>query len=290
MSLIQEKIRGFFITNSFLRKVKGVFRYKIIPFFLKTILLLVTLLLLTFATLKLFKPQKLEALYAKSTSVFFHYLNLDNYEFDEINISGNSRVTKEQILEVVDNARKNFLKNSNSDYRPLVQNVIDEMKAKLPWINAVVVSRSIPNILNISVSEYQPFAIWQNEGKKYIIDKDGNTVPFEAAEEFDHMIILSGNSANIHARSLFNIFAVSSDLSVNVYSATWVGNRRWDIRLENGLLIKLPETNISDAWASLIKIYKMPGSITGLKMIDLRIKDKIYLEYDDSVMKELKKI
>ncbi len=290
MSLIQEKIRGFFITNSFFRKVKGVFRYKIIPFFLKTILLLLTLLLLTFATLKLFKPQKLEALYAKSTFYFFHYLNLDNYGFDEINISGNGRISKEQILEVVDNARKNFLKNSSSDYRPLIQNIIDEIKSNLPWINTVVVSRSIPNILNISVSEYQPFAVWQNEGKKYIIDKDGNTVPFEAAEEFDHMIILSGNSANIHARSLFNIFAVSSDLSVNVYSATWVGNRRWDIRLENGLLIKLPEANISDAWASLIKIYKMPGSITGLKMIDLRIKDKIYLEYDDSVMKELKKI
>jgi len=290
MSNIREKIRGFFITNSFLRKVKGLFRYKIIPFVIKALLLLVTLLLLTFATLKLFKPKILESVYTKSTFYFFHYLNLDNYDFDQINISGNSRVSSEQILLVVNSAKKNFLKNPNSDYRPLIQNIIDEMKAKLPWINTVVVSRSMPNILNISVSEYQPFAIWQNDGKKYIIDKDGNTVPFHAEEEFEKMIILSGNSANIHARSLFNIFAVNSDLSVNVYSATWVGNRRWDIRLENGLLIKLPENNISDAWASLIKIYKMPGSIAGLKMIDLRIKDKIYLEYDDSVMKELKKI
>ena len=290
MSNIREKIRGFFITNYFFRKIKGTFRYKIIPFFIKAVLLFLTLLILTFATLKLFKPKALEAVYNKSTFYFFHYLNLDNYDFDHINISGNSRVPTEQILSVVNLAKKNFLKNSNSDYRPLIQNIIDEMKAKLPWINTVVISRSMPDILNISVSEYEPFAIWQNDGKKFIIDKDGNTVPFQAEEEFEKMIILSGNSANIHARSLFNIFAVNSDVSVNVYSATWVGNRRWDIRLENGLLIKLPENDISDAWVNLIKIYKMPGSISGLKMIDLRIKDKIYLEYDDSVMKELKKI
>lgn len=290
MKKVKEKIRGFLITNIFLRKIKGVFRYKIIPFFLKTLLLILTFLVLTFAVLKMFKPATLDRIYAKSTFYFFHYLNLDNYEFDQINITGNSRVSKDQILSAVNSSRKNFLKNSSNDYRPLIQNIIDEMKAKLPWINAVVVSRSMPNILNISVTEYEPFAIWQNEGKKYIIDKDGNTVPFEASEEFDKMIILSGNGANTHARSLFNIFAVTSDLSTDVYSATWVGNRRWDIRLENGLLIKLPETNISDAWADLIKLYKMPGSIAGLKMIDLRIKDKIYLEYDDSVMKELKKI
>ncbi len=290
MSSNREKIRDFLITNGILRKVKGAFRYKIIPFFLKAIFLILTLLLLTFATLKLFKPSALEKVYAKSSFYFFHYLNLDNYEFDQINISGNNRVSKDQIIEVANFSKKNFLKNSGSDYRPLIQNIIDEMKAKLPWINNVVVSRSMPNILNISVSEYEPFAIWQNDGKKYIIDKDGNTVPFEAEEEFNRMIILSGNAANIHARSLFNIFAITSDLSINVYSATWVGNRRWDIRFENGLLIKLPETNISNAWSDLVRLYKMPGSIVGLKMIDLRIKDKIYLEYDDSAMKELKKI
>ena len=104
------------------------------------------------------------------------------------------------------------------------------------------------------------------------------------------MIILSGNNANNHAISLFNIFTIDPNLSRNVYSATWVGNRRWDIRFENGLLIKLPENDISIAWQNLIKIYNMPGSIIGLKMIDLRIKDKIYLQYEDSAMKELQKI
>ncbi len=104
------------------------------------------------------------------------------------------------------------------------------------------------------------------------------------------MVILSGKGANLHAQSLFNIFTIDPNLSANVYSATWIGDRRWDIRLENGLLIKLPENNLSDAWRNLIKIYHMPGSILGLKIIDLRVSDKIYLEYEDSVIKELKSL
>jgi len=225
----------------------------------------------------------LQKFYSQSRVYFFTQLNSNYGELAQINIVGNSRVSKDQIITAINESKK-----SKPEF--LIQNLVDEIKTQLPWVSQITITRSLPNTLNITIIEFAPFAIWQNDGKKFIIDKDGNTVPFQAEEEFEKMIILSGNSANIHARSLFNIFAVNSDVSVNVYSATWVGNRRWDIRLENGLLIKLPENDISDAWVNLIKIYKMPGSISGLKMIDLRIKDKIYLEYDDSVMKELKKI
>lgn len=290
MNQTREKIRAFFLTNPFLRKIKIFLYREVMPIFLKTLLFFVTLLLLSFIALKLFKPDLLQKVYNRSSFYFFHYLNLDHHEFNRVNVSGNKRVTTEQIISVVNSAKKISPKDDGSDYRPLIQNLIDELKAELPWINGVVVTRSMPNILNISVTEYEPFAIWQNEGKKYIIDKDGNTVPYEELEEFQRMIILSGNSANIHARSLFNIFAIDSKLSENVYSATWVGNRRWDIRLESGLLVKLPENNIAEAWQGLVKIFNMPGSIVRLKIIDLRIKDKIYLEYDDPTMKELKKI
>lgn len=287
---IQENIRNFFLTNQLSRKVRSFFYLSVKPLLIKLVLAVITVLVLTFAAIKFFKPILLDKIYAKSSFYFLHYLHLDNREFEKINISGNSRVSKERIIEVVNFSRKKILENSSSDYQPLIQNLIDELKTNLPWINKVVVTRSMPDVLNISIVEYEPFAIWQNDGKKFIIDKDGNTVPYEDAEEFRHMVILSGKGANTHAKSLFNIFTIDSELSKNVYSATWIGNRRWDIRFENGLLIKLPEVFISEAWQHLIKIYNMPGSIVGLKVIDLRIKDKIFLEYDDSVMKEMKQL
>ncbi|OFW87568.1 MAG: hypothetical protein A2887_06930 [Alphaproteobacteria bacterium RIFCSPLOWO2_01_FULL_40_26] len=284
------RLTTFFITNQFFRRIKNFTHQILTPLFTKFVLLFITFLILAFIVLKIFKPEFLTKIYTKSSFYFFHYLNLDNHEFAEINISGNKHVNKEQIIDIINSAKEKLLQKQNIEYQPLVQNLIDEIKTNLPWVNKVVISRSMPRVLNIFITEYEPFAIWQYDGKKYIIDKDGNAIPFEESSEFDHMVILSGKAANINAKSLFNIFTADPKLSQNVYSATWVGNRRWDIRFSNGLLIKLPEASIAQAWEQLIKINHTQGSIIGLKMIDLRIKDKIYLEYEDSVMKEIREL
>jgi cell division septal protein FtsQ len=245
--------------------------------------------------LKIFKPNYIEKIYQKSYFYFFHSLNLDSQEINKINISGNKYVTKDEIIAIVDEL-KNQISDSETevkktaDYQPFIRALVNQIKDQLPWVNQVTITRNMPGVLNISLLEYEPFAIWQNDGKKYLTDKEGNLIPYQDLEEFKQMVILSGKGANKHAKSLFNIFATDANLSSNVYSATWVSNRRWDVRFENGLLIKLPENNISAAWQRLIKIYNLPGSIVGLKIIDLRLSDKVYLEYDDSIIKELKSL
>ena len=286
----KEKSQHFFLTNKFLRKIRNFFHQTFFPILIKSVLILIALLLLIFMGLKLFKPSYLEVIYQKSAVYFFHSLNLDNSNFTQINIVGNNHTTVEEIMVMVESAKAQTNNYQLGNYQLFTHNLIDQMKAQLPWINQVIITRSMPDILNISVTEYEPFAIWQNEGKKYFTDKEGNLVPFVEMEEFKHMVILSGKGANTHAKSLFNIFATDPNLSANVYSATWVSNRRWDIRFDNGLLIKLPENNISEAWQRLMKIYNMQGSIVGLKILDLRILDKTYLEYEDAVIKELKSL
>jgi cell division protein FtsQ len=286
----QRKIRDFILTNHSARRLQFFWQRVFLPFFIKAILITLTTLVLIFGMLKIFKPTILDKIYQRSSFYFFHYLNLDNHQFNKINISGNKRVKKEEIISIIDETQKHIVDKKNGDYQPLIQQLITDIKNELPWVNQIVITRSMPNVLNIAITEYEPFALWQNEGKKYIIDKEGHPIPYEDLEEFKHFVILSGKGANTHAKALFNIFVIDPNLSANVYSATWIGDRRWDIRFENGLVIKLPESNISLAWKHLIKIYNMPGSIIGLKMIDLRIDDKAYLEYEDSLMKELQNL
>ena len=288
-------IKNFFLTNQFARRVSIFFNQLVVPLLIKASLILAALLLVVFFALKLFKPDLLTKIQHKSSFYFLHIFSLDGYDFSEIKVSGNARVSSDQIKEIALLTQKNFLESAKNgeekNYQPLIHNLIAEIKKQQPWINKVVISRTMPNVLNIAVSEFEPFAIWQNDGQKFVTDKDGNLIPVaQDDEEFSHMIILSGSGANLHVKSLFNIVVIDPELSKMVYSATWVGDRRWDIRLENGLLIKMPEDNISAAWQRLIKVKNTPGSLIGLKIIDLRLKDKIYLEYDDSVMKELKSI
>jgi len=292
---IREKFYNHLAQNQFLRRIKSFINIKLFPFIIKSFAAFLALIIVIVILIKIFRPIYLDKIYQKSFFYFFHYLNLDNQDFSEVKIIGNVRTPTQEIEAIFYSVSKDFQQNefkksSQESYEPLIKKLIVEIKSNLPWIDKIVISRSMPNLISIDVVEYEPFAIWQDGDKKYVTDKDGNIVFVNDIAEFKHLVILSGKGANAHAKSLFNIFTIDPTLSSRVYSATWLGGRRWDIRFDNGLLIKLPEDNISDAWHSLIKIYTMPGSILGLKVIDLRVAGKVYLEYGDSVFKDLKSL
>ncbi len=282
------------IFSNFLRKLES----RNVRFFLKNsifqplakilFLLLVILILGVFA-LKIFSPKYSEKFWLKLRHQFFHHLHLNNQAFDKINISGNYRIKEQEILEIVSMVQQD-LSSDDKNYEPMINILMKRLKAQIPWLDKVVITRTMPDILNISVVEYLPFAIWDDENGRYLTDKDGNLLPYENSQEFEDMIILSGKNAYLNAISLFNIFAANPEFSKNIYSATWISDRRWDLRLKNGVIVKLPENHISSSWQNLIKIYNMNGSMIGLKILDLRIPNKVYLEYDEPVIKELKNL
>jgi len=285
---LQQKIKNFFLTNSFLRKIKNILNNFIKPILLRVFFGFIAVTFIALIAIQIYKPKLSDQIKNKGANYFYRYFKLDNFEFSSIHISGNKRVKDEEIITIIKNfeLEKGTLigKNlDNIDLLPLVQNLIDKIKLQLNWIDKVTIKRSMPDILNVEIEEYQPFAIWINDDKKFIIDKEGNSIPFleeyEQSEEFKNMIILSGVGANQNAKSLFNILVINSEISQDIYSANWVGNRRWDIRFFDGLLVKLPEIEISNAWHDLIKIYSASKNDKAIKSIDLRVSGKIYLQY-----------
>ena len=285
---LQQKIKNFFLTNFFWRKIKITLNGFIKPILLRVFFGCIAITFIALIAIQIYKPKLSDQIKNKGANYFYRYFKLDNFEFSSIHISGNKRVKDEEIIAIIKNfeLEKGALigKNlDNIDLLPLVQNLIDKIKSQLNWIDKVTIKRLMPDILNIEVEEYKPFAIWINNDKKFIIDKEGNSIPFleeyEQSEEFKNMIILSGNGANENAKSLFNILVINSEISQDIYSANWVGNRRWDIRFFDGLLVKLPEIEISNAWNDLIKIYSASKNDKAIKSIDLRVSGKIYLQY-----------
>ncbi len=285
-----KKLENFLLSNKFIRTFRLFINQKLRPLLLKTLAILAAIAVLVIIILQLFKPDYLKKKYQKLSFKILHYAYFDNKDFKDIEIYGNNRTSNEDILKVLKDVQNSYKAVTDSNYKPLIQKLTFEIKKQLPWINNVTVTRNIPNKITITVTEYEPFAIWEHKENKYVTDKDGNTVLIEDVSEFEDLVIISGDEANINVTSLFNIFAIDPKLSSEVYSATWLGGRRWDIRLNSGLLIKLPERNIGDAWNKLIKIYNMQGSLLELKVIDLRVEGNIYLEYSGSVIKEIQNL
>ena len=285
---LDSNIKDFILTNYFSKKIKFYYKNFCQNFLGKISITILIILAVLFTLINVFKPKIIDEIKHIFFNKFINNLQLNNFNFSVVNITGIERVKKQEIIDIIKNFDdgKNFMINKNlsdSQAIPLAQNLIDEIKSKILWIDKITIKRIMPDIINIQVIEYKPFAIWLDNDKKFIIDKDGNPVPFleeyETSEEFKNMIILSGKNANKNVKSLFNILSIDAELSKEIYSANWVGNRRWDIRFFDGLLVKLPEDNIAEAWENLLKLYELSNIDKSIKSIDLRVAGKIYIQY-----------
>jgi len=292
----KNQIKDFILTNYFSKKIKFFYKNFCQILLVKIAILIIILAVILLFFANIFKPKIIVELKHIIYSRFLSNFQLNNFNFSVINIKGINRVKKQEIIDIIKNFDdgKSFMINKNlsdSQAIPLAQNLIDEIKSKILWIDKITIKRIMPDTINIEVIEYKPFAIWLDNDKKFIIDKDGNPVPFldeyESNEEFKNMIILSGKNANKNVKSLFNILSIDAELSKEIYSANWVGNRRWDVRFFDGLLVKLPEDNIAEAWENLLKLYELSDIDKSIKSIDLRVSGKIYIQYLNKKLNEI---
>ncbi len=280
------KIKSFLISRPAIRFTRLFFYNKILPYLKYSFYLLSALLVIAALYMVFFRKYQLEQIKNRFTNYSYRIFNSGS-GYTKIRISGNNRTSYEKVAQL---ARDEILKKDGFDNQSVIQSLKKKIE-NLPWVDEVIISFSLQDILNIHITEHQPFAIWEDD-KKYIISKTGRIIAVDDLSSFESLMILTGNDAYKNVRSLFNILSINPQISANIYSATWVGGRRWDLRFENGLLVKLPSNNnendMSYAWDSLIKIYNTSGALIGLKTIDLRIAEKIYLEYDEETSKGFK--
>jgi len=196
---------------------------------------------------------------------------LDGIENNYI-IIGDNRVNKIEV--------ENIIKKYGDNIYKIKDNI-----RNITWVDEVSVRRDLESKkLVVDIEEYEPFAIFEEGKKKFLVDNSGTRIKLYQSEKFENIIFLRGKYAEKNIKSLINIAASNYHFGGGIYSATWIGNRRWDIRLDNNILVKLPERKINNAINKLLEIYQTPGSLIGLEVIDLRVANKIYLQYSEGIL------
>ena len=223
-------------------------------------LLFIILILLAFSATEKFYHEKISVLWDKITNKLM---------IAQINIYGNSKILNEEILSTTDfalpisitdldlkNIREGILKNS------LIKNV--EIKINLP------------DRLNIHVIERKPAALWFHQGTFHLIDEEGFVVKSNVTPQEYQQIIAAGPDSNKALHSLLDELKEQKILN-QLFAAQLISNRRWNILLKNGLIIKLPENNIQKALVALDVVLKNYKSAKSFNIIDLRLApDKVY--------------
>ncbi|EME69210.1 cell division septal protein [Paramagnetospirillum caucaseum] len=151
----------------------------------------------------------------------------------------------------------------------------------LPSVRAAAIERRLPGALHLSIVEREPVALWQTDKSFVLVDRDGRRIP-GALEGFEDLPLIVGEGAPSRTDELFTLLAAEPELAARVKAAVRVGNRRWNIKLddvEKGLEARLPELDTEAAWRRLAELEKT-RALSGkqITMIDLRIPDRLILK------------
>ena len=127
------------------------------------------------------------------------------------------------------------------------------------WIKDARVSRRLPDTLVVDIVERSPAAIWQHNNRLSLIDEKGVVLEPVSVATMPDLPLVIGPRANQRAQDLERLLAEASSLKELLAGATWVGNRRWDLRFRSGETLSLPEGE-PEAKAALAKFAHMDGA------------------------------
>ncbi len=146
----------------------------------------------------------------------------------------------------------------------------------LPWVRAAVVERRLPAVIYVRLIERRPLALWQNQGRLAVIDQGGDVIPGAEPKAFARLPLLVGADAPGHATDLLAMLDSEPELKTRVSAAVRVRGRRWNLRLDDGIDVRLPEQDPAAAWAELARIQREHGVLgRDVVIIDLRMPDRL---------------
>ena len=150
----------------------------------------------------------------------------------------------------------------------------------LAWVEHATVERHLPGTVVVRLQERRPVAVWQSGGRFVLIDRAGQVVaeqdPAKDAAAFASLPLVVGPGAPEAAAALLDQLAAQPALRARVVAAVRVGERRWNLRLNNGADVLLPEGAAAAAMAKLMELHASQALLDRpLQTLDLRAPDRM---------------
>ncbi len=160
-----------------------------------------------------------------------------------------------------------------------------ERLEQIPWVREAAVKRRMPGIVQVRLVERVPMALWQHAGRFVLIDRHGAQIETHDVGRFNKLPHIVGEDAGAAAGELLRVLAAEPALQARVTAAVRVGGRRWNLRLDSGQDVMLPEINPAAAWAQLAELEREQSVLSrDLKVIDMRLPDRLTLKLNPSAL------
>ena len=201
-----------------------------------------------------------------------HLAQLTGFTVSEILVVGRQETPRDALVNALD------VDFGDPIFAVDLQAAREQMLA-LPWVSSVAVERVLPDTVVVHLTERRPMAVWQHNKQYAVIDREGHVLDRDSVSAFPNLLVVSGEDAPVHAAALIDMLRSEPQLMERVDAAMRVGGRRWNVFLDNGVSIRLPEEEPAEAWHRLAEYQRMYALLAkNIRAIDMRIPDKLILQ------------
>ncbi len=205
--------------------------------------------------------------------------NSAGFRITSVAINGRKQLTQDEVLAIGGvNGRSSLLFLD-------AESVRGKLKAN-PWIGEATVLKLYPGQLQIDIVERSAFALWQQDGRLSVIADDGAVLEPYVSRRFVSLPLVVGKGAETRAKDFLALLARYPQVRSVTKAAVFVGERRWNLRLKDGLEIRLPENDVGNALAALSTLDKEDRLFSrDIVAVDMRLPDRLTVQLSDDAAK-----
>jgi len=195
--------------------------------------------------------------------------NAAGFRITSIALAGGRQLTREEILATAGiTGRSSLLFLDAGSAR-------ERLKAN-PWIADATVLKLYPARLHITVTERDAFALWQQGGKVSVISGDGSVVEPLVSSRFASLPLVVGVGAGAKAKEFLALLDRYPPIRSQMRAAVLVAERRWNIVLNTGIDVRLPENEAERALDWLVRLDRDKKLLSrDIAVVDLRLADRV---------------
>ncbi|WP_246519699.1 cell division protein FtsQ/DivIB [Ancylobacter lacus] len=203
--------------------------------------------------------------------------NVAGFKIRTVNLAGQNHVTPGEIL-----ATAGVKPTSSLPF--LDAEAARTRLEELAWIKRATVQKFYPDRLDIQVVEREGYALWQKDGKINVIARDGTIIaPYSDDPRYVKLPIVVGEGAEAHVVEIVEALDLVPGVRDQVRAAIRVADRRWTLKLRNGIDVRLPETGVDGALASLAVLDRDKSLLSrDIIVVDLRLADRVTVRLSDA--------
>jgi cell division protein FtsQ len=205
--------------------------------------------------------------------------NSAGFRITTVAINGRKQLSQDEVLAIGGvNGRSSLLFLDAATVR-------DKLKTN-PWIADATILKLYPGRLQIDIVERTAFALWQQDGRLSVIADDGAVLEPYMSRRFISLPLVVGKGAADKARDFLALLDRYPQVRSATKAAIYVGERRWNLRLKDGLDIRLPENDVGNALALLSKLDKDDRLFSrDIVSVDMRLPDRLTVQLSEDAAK-----